>query len=114
MSLLPVSRIGKKGWPPLKRAPVDPAEWENLKKGSKKGFVLLLVGLSWWATQATTKKDRDMVSTALKDVLFVVRQLATKAAAESDTSVLRKRSRVSKLASKRYLQIDILLLISLT
>ncbi len=76
----------------MKKVPVDLADWDGLRKGSKKGFVLLLVGLSWWVTQATKKKDKNMASTAIHEVLFVVRQLAAKAP-ENDESVLRKRAR---------------------
>ncbi len=91
MSALPKCRVGQKGWPPLKKGPTDPLEWKNLTKGSKKGLVLLLVSLSWWETQATMKKHKLMASAALKDVLFVVRQLA--AHVPDDTSSSHKRTR---------------------
>ncbi len=91
-SMLPKCRVGQKDWPPLKRVPTDCGEWESLRKGSKRGFVDLLVSLSWWEAQATRKKDKEMVSAALKDVLFVVRELAANEP-EDDTSLLRKRTR---------------------
>ncbi len=92
LSLLPKSRVSQKGWPPLKKGPTDPLEWASLRKGSTKGLVLLLVSLSWWEAQATTKKYRSMASVALKDVLLVVRQLAAHVS-DDDTSPLHKRAR---------------------
>ncbi len=89
--MLPKIRLGLKDWPPLERVPTDPQEWKELKKGSTKGFIILLVSLSWWEAKSTTKKDKMMVSSALKDILFVVRQLA--AQVSDDTSVLHKRAR---------------------
>ncbi len=105
-SLLPKSRVGRKSWPPLKKAPADALEWDDLQKGSKGGFVILLVSLSWWMAQAATKKDKDTLSAVLKEVLFCVRQLAAKAA-EDDSSNLHKCSQgpgTRQLSAKRYLQ----------
>ncbi len=82
-------------WPLLKNVPTDSREWSDLKRGSTQGFVLLLVTLSWWEAQATRKKDKLMVMSALQDVLFVVRQLAAQVS-EDDTSALHKRTRTSE------------------
>lgn len=92
MSLLPRSRVGRKSWPPLKRGPSDPLEWDEMRKGSKKGLVLLLVGLSWWIVQATKKRDKLMATQAVNDVLYAMRQLAAHAS-KDDTPVLHKRAR---------------------
>lgn len=103
-SMMPISQAGRKAWPPLKKAAADPVEWNGLKKGSKRGFVLLLVSLSWWASQATMKRDKEMVSSALKEVLFVVQQLAAESS-ETDTSSLHKRTcgpEKRRVSLKRY------------
>lgn len=89
---MPESRFGRKDWPPLKRGPSNLLEWASLKKGSKQGLVMLLMSLSWWDAQATRKADRTLVSSALKDVLFVMRQLVANES-EDDSSALRKRAR---------------------
>jgi hypothetical protein len=91
MSVMPKNRVGQKSWPPL-RKPVDPIEWDCLRKGSKKGFVELLMSLSWWEAQATRKKHKSTVETALQDVLYVVRQLAAHEPGD-DSSTLHKRAR---------------------
>ncbi len=91
MSILPNSRVGQRHWPPLKQALKDLRDWKDLMKGSKQGVVMLLLSLSWWDAQATKKKERSMVSSALQDIVFVVRQLA--ANLSDDTSVLHKRAR---------------------
>ncbi len=106
MSLMPSVRVGRKGWPPLKKVPNDPLEWDGLRKGSKQGLVLLLVGLSWWVAKAMKKKDKEMVSAVLVDVLFVMRQLAV-SASDNDKSVLQKRTRCAeprRVSLKRYLR----------
>ncbi len=92
MSLMPKSRVGQRAWPPLKKIPVNPVEWEGLMKGSTKGFVVLLVSLSWWETQATKKKHKSMAAAALDDVLLVLRQLAAHDPGD-DTSLLPKHAR---------------------
>ncbi len=89
-------RLGQKEWPPLERVSTEPQEWKCLKTGSTKGFVILLVSLSLWEAKSTKKKDKTMVSSALQEVLFVVRQLA--AQVSDDTSVLHKRARGSVLS----------------
>jgi hypothetical protein len=89
MSMLPEIRVGRKNWLPLKKIPADPLEWDGLRKGSRSGFVLLLVALSWWIGQATRKKDKDMAQAVLRDVLFVVRELLANAS-DSDKCVLCK------------------------
>ncbi len=91
-SILPKVRVGRREWPPLKAVPTDPRDWDDLRKGSRKGVVILLLSLSWWDAQATTKKDRKALSSVLKDVLFVMRQLAANVS-EDDTAILRKRVR---------------------
>lgn len=91
----PKTRIGQTDWLLLKNVPTDLHEWLDLKRGSTKGFVLLLVTLSWWEAQATRKKDKLMVMSALQDVLFVVRQLAAQVS-EDDTSALHKRTQASE------------------
>ncbi len=92
LSVLPKSRVGQKGWPPLKRGPTDPLEWDSLRKGSTKGLALLLVSLSGWEGQATKTKHKSLASVALKDLLFVVQQLAAHIS-DNDTSSLHKRAR---------------------
>lgn len=90
MSMLPEIRVGRQEWPPLKKVPTDLHAWDDLRKGSKTGFVILLLGLSWWVAQA---KKKTTVSSALKDMLFVVEQLINNVS--DDTSVSHKRARSS-------------------
>ncbi len=91
MSMLPECRVGHREWPLLKQLPADPRGWDNLMKGSRQGFVILLLSLSWWAARATKKK---VLSSVLDDMLFVVRELAKNVSA-NDTSVSHKRARGS-------------------
>lgn len=93
--MLPKTRIGQKDWPPLKNVPTDPLEWNSLKKGSARGFVVLLVGLSWWEAASTKKKDQHMLEAALQDILFVLRQLVADVS-KDDTYGLHKRPRGSE------------------
>lgn len=68
--------------------PKDLQGWADLRKGSRQGFVILLLSLSWWAARTTKKM---LLSAVLKDVLLIVQQLAENVS-EHDTSVLRKRA----------------------
>lgn len=92
MSLQPQSRVGQKAWPPLKNALVDSTEWDGLRKGLRKGFVLLLISLSWWEAQVTMKKQQSMMVSALQDVLLVMQQLAVHDSSD-DTLLLHKHAR---------------------
>ncbi len=72
----PTCRLGRQNWPLLKKAPTDPFEWESLRKGSKRGLILILVSLLWWDEQAVTKRERAAFSSAFNDVVFVMRELS--------------------------------------
>lgn len=68
-SLQPDSRGGD--WP-LARTVAEDESWPELRKGGSTGFVLMVIGLSWWVRLAESSKDKNESASMLEDVVFVL------------------------------------------
>lgn len=70
-------------WPLLQTAPVD-EDWAEVRRVGAHGLLLVVMGLYWWRSTATTERQQNEYSSMLEDVAWVFSQLAVGARPISD------------------------------
>lgn len=76
-SLQPAWRQASDEWPMSREVPVE-ERWEDIAKGGKTGFFVLLVGLCWWRAKAGevgSGEKREQFDSVLEDVRWVLGQI---------------------------------------
>ena len=103
-SLQPASQIGAREWPLLKVGlTLLSADWDALKKGSSRGFVLVLLSLTRWEENLRSAKDRKAFQMALEDVYLVLQVLSGTLKGKTTSLKRVKTNGMADVHPKRYI-----------
>lgn len=78
---------------PLQRQSIQSADWATLRKGGPNGFFLVLKALSFWATMAWTREERDEFDEMVGDVNWVLGEMLKEVNGGSVLGVRKRRAR---------------------